>query len=207
MTRFGILLFDGAEELDVFGPFEVLGAAQNLGAPLEVQLGTLGPASEISLAFGTRLASPAVLAPRTGDWIVVPGGGWLSGAPQGARAEVQRGEIPKRLAAWRAAGVRFASVCTGAMLVAAAGISVDRVATTHHAALADLEATGILAVKSRVVDDGDLVSCGGVSSGIDLGLWLVERCAGVEMQRRVRDYLEYPGELQVHFGPNASPRT
>lgn len=207
MTQFGILIFDGAEELDVFGPFEVLSAARQLGAPFVVDVGTWRPREQVTLAFGTPLMAPKVLAPGPGDWVIVPGGGWLSGAAEGARAEYQRGELPKQLAAWRSAGVRIASVCTGAMLVAAAGISVDRVATTHHAALADLEATGTLAVKSRVVDDGDLVSAGGVSSGIDLGLWLVERCVGGEMQRRVRDYLEYPGELQVHFGPNAGPRT
>jgi len=201
--RIGILLFDGAEELDVFGPYEALSAARRLGAGFEVGLGTMTPRERVTLAFGTRLDLPDSLEPRAGDWLIVPGGGWLDGAGPGARAEFQKGEIPKKLAEWRGRGVCMASVCTGALLLAAAGISVDRVATTHHGAEADLRATGTLVVKARGVDDGDLITAGGVSSGIDLGLWLVERLAGPELARRVREYLEYPFPAGIHFGPQA----
>lgn len=201
--RIGILLFEGAEELDVFGPFEALSAAHRLGAGFEVQLGTVVPTEGVTLVFGTRLESPALLEPREGDWVIVPGGGWLAGAGPGARAEFQKGELPRQLTEWYRQGVLMASVCTGAMLLAKAGISVDRVATTHHGAEADLRATGTLVVKARVVDDGDLITAGGVSSGIDLGLWLTERLAGSELSQRVREYLEYPHVSEVHFGPRA----
>ncbi|MCC6272241.1 MAG: DJ-1/PfpI family protein [Deltaproteobacteria bacterium] len=201
--RIGILLFDGAEELDVFGPYEALSAARRLGAGFEVGLGTVVPRERVTLVFGTRLESPDLLEPRAGDWIVVPGGGWLDGAGPGARAEFQKGDLPKKLAEWHGRGVCMASVCTGALLLAAAGISVNRVAATHHGAEADLRATGTLVVTARVVDDGDLVTAGGVSSGIDLGLWLVERLAGSELARGVREYLEYPFPAEIHFGPQA----
>ena len=201
--RIGVLLFDGAEELDVFGPYEVLSAARRLGAGFEVQLGTAAPRERVTQIFGTRLESPAPIEPRAGDWVIVPGGGWLSNGGSGVRAEFQKGELPRQLAEWRRRGVGMASVCTGAMLLAAAGISLDRVATTHHGAREDLRATGTLVVEARVVDDGDLVTAGGVSSGIDLGLWLVERLAGPELARRVREYLEYPFPAEVHFGPQA----
>ena len=69
----------------------------------------------------------------------------------------------------------IAGVCTGTMLLAHAGLVEGRRAVTHHLALGDLRATGALVVDDRVVDDGDLVTCGGVTSGIDLALWLVER--------------------------------
>jgi transcriptional regulator GlxA family with amidase domain len=85
----------------------------------------------------------------------------------------------------------IASVCTGAMALAAAGLLEGRRATTHHAALEDLRRSGADVVDARVVDDGDIVSCGGVTSGIDLALWLVERFAGDEVADRVARDIEH----------------
>ncbi len=78
------------------------------------------------------------------------------------------------------------------MLLAAAGLVEGRHAITHHGALADLEAAGAHVVRARVVDDGDLVTAGGVTSGLDLALHLVERLFGsdaalaAEREPRVR---------------------
>lgn len=205
MERFHILLFDGCEELDVFGPWDTLQSARSLGAPFEVTMGTAGPAKEISMAFGSRLSPGETLAPRAGDWVIVPGGGWNARASSGAWGEVQRGELPKVLASWYTAGVRMASVCTGALLLAAAGIMKGRCGATHHGARGDLAAMGVDVVLSRVVDDGDLLSAGGVSSGIDLGLHLVERLAGASLRESVRERLEYVPTGEVHFGPKGKP--
>src|SRR5207245_2519987 len=72
----------------------------------------------------------------------------------------------------------LAGVCTGVMLLARAGVIGARPATTHHGAKAELEAAGVKVVDERVVDAGGLVTAGGVTSGIDLALRLVERVAG-----------------------------
>ncbi|MCE9624030.1 MAG: DJ-1/PfpI family protein [Deltaproteobacteria bacterium] len=205
MERFHILLFDGCEELDVFGPWDTLQSARSLGAPFEVSMGTAGPAKEIRMAFGARLSGVETLAPRAGDWVIVPGGGWNVRAASGAWGEVQRGELPKILAAWHATGVFMASVCTGALLLGAAGITKGRCAATHHGAREDLAAMGVSVVSSRVVDDGDLLSAGGVTSGIDLGLYLVERLVGASLRESVRERLEYVPTGEVHFGPKGKP--
>src|ERR1035437_7875178 len=85
----------------------------------------------------------------------------------------------------------MASVCTGALLLAHAGVVGARRATTHHAARADLAASGAEVMEDRVVDDGDLVTSGGVTSGLDPALWLVERFAGRDLADTVARRMEY----------------
>jgi len=73
---------------------------------------------------------------------VVPGGGWNDRAPRGAWAEAERGELPAAIAAAHRAGAQVATVCTGAMLATAAGLTQGRPAITHHSAVDDLRASG-----------------------------------------------------------------
>jgi transcriptional regulator GlxA family with amidase domain len=112
---------------------------------------------------------------------VVPGGGWTLRPPKGAWAEVQRGVLPPVIAQRHAAGARIASVCTGAFLLAAGGLLDGRPAITHWNDVDDLEAMGVRVIRdARVVDDGDIVTAGGVTSGLDLALWIAEQEKGRE---------------------------
>ena len=77
------------------------------------------------------------------------------------------------------------------MLWAHAGLISGRRATTHHNAVAELAAFGVEVVNQRVVDDGDLVTCGGITSGIDMALWLVERELDAELAAAIATELEY----------------
>jgi transcriptional regulator GlxA family with amidase domain len=77
------------------------------------------------------------------------------------------------------------------MLLAAAGLTQGRHATTHHVAREALRATGAVLVDARVVDDGDLITTGGITSGLDLALWLVEREAGAALALELERHLEY----------------
>ena len=128
--------------------------------------------------------------------VIVPGGGYFHGS--GIRTELELRELPRLVAAAHARGAIVGSVCTGAMLLAATGITAGRRMTTHHLAIDDLRASGAEVVESRFVDDGDIVSAGGVTSGLDLALHLVERFAGAGDRRagrardRVRARLDRP---------------
>jgi transcriptional regulator GlxA family with amidase domain len=133
-----------------------------------------------------------VLEPGRAEIVVVPGGGWSTRAEAGAWAEVRRGDLLEVIRAAAASARIVAGVCTGTMLLAHAGLVGARRASTHRSALADLSATGATVVPERVVDDGDLVTSGGVSSGIDMALWLVERECGAELAERVNEHMEYP---------------
>src|SRR5262249_37090284 len=111
--------------------------------------------------------------------------------PRGARVEAERGALPAALARLHAAGTILAGVCTGAMLIAAARLLIGRHATTHHLALDELHAAGATIIHARAVDDGDLLTSGGVTSGMDLALWLVERFAGPQLAIQIEGHLEY----------------
>jgi transcriptional regulator GlxA family with amidase domain len=160
-----ILLFDGFDDLDVFGPYEVL---RNAG--WDVRQVTAEPAETVTSAHGTAVVPHGVLGAP--ELLIVPGGGWndRSGGP-GACAEARRGVIPAKL---RQHQGRLASVCTGAMLLAEAGLLTGRRAVTHHSAMDDLRAAGAIVVAgARFIDDGDIVTSAGVTSGIDMALHLV----------------------------------
>jgi transcriptional regulator GlxA family with amidase domain len=175
-----ILLFDGFDELDGVGPWGVLARAAAEREDADVARVTLDGRSPVRAALGLEVVPQRPLSERV-DVLVVPGGGWADRAPRGAWAEAARGEVPRAIAARHAAGTTVASVCTGALLLAAAGLLDGRPATTHHRSLDDLRASGARVVRERVVDDGDVVTAGGVTSGLDLALHLVERLFGGEL--------------------------
>ena len=196
-----ILAFDGFDELDVVAPFEVLRMAATRKPDWHVEIAALDAPREIIANHGLRLHVAARLGPAAGpgrpDVVIVPGGGWISRKPTGARAEIERGSLPSALASLHAAGTLVTSVCTGAMLLTAAGLLKDRPAVTHHDALEDLRAAGVQVIPARVVDAGDIVTAGGITSGLDLALHLVERFADPALARELEHTLEYEGREEA----------
>jgi transcriptional regulator GlxA family with amidase domain len=187
-----ILIYHGFDELDAIGPFEVLGAAG-----FDVALVTADDDTAVVTAHGASILAKRRLSVRC-DLLVVPGGSWAARKPQGAWAEAQRGVLPRAIAERHAAGVQIASVCTGAMLLATAGLLEGRPATTHHAALDDLEAAGANVLRdARVVDDGDIITSAGVTAGIDMALWLVEREKGPEAAEAGERRIEHRRDRSV----------
>jgi transcriptional regulator GlxA family with amidase domain len=193
-----ILLFEGFDELDAFGPWEVLSGVAGASEDVTAALVTLEGVAEVRGSHGAQVRPHGALSERP-DLVVVPGGGWMDGNEAGVRAEVERGDIPAALAARHAAGTTVASVCTGAMLVAAAGLLEGRPATTNPGAYDDLRAAGADVREVRVVDDGDVVTAGAPVCGIDLALHLIGREAGPKVQARVARELAYdpPGGVVV----------
>jgi transcriptional regulator GlxA family with amidase domain len=185
-----ILLYDGFDELDGLGPYEVLRNATAFGADIQVELVGARGAGTITASHGARIVVDRGPSDAC-DLVIVPGGGWHARDKPGAWAEAQRGAVPATLAAMHERGTKVASVCTGAMLLAAAGLTTGRPATTHHGAIDDLRDSGAEIVDARVVDDGDILTAGGVTSGLDLALWVVEQAAGPEVAERVAQEIEY----------------
>jgi transcriptional regulator GlxA family with amidase domain len=185
-----LVVYDGVDELDVVGPLEVLRRAGQIGAGFEVRLVVREPAKKVTGAVGLKFRPDAVFD-GTAEIVVVPGGGWAARAKRGAWREAQQGDLVRLLAGAAGEGVIMAGVCTGTMLLAHAGVVGSRRASTHHSARADLAALGATVLNDRVVDDGDLVTSGGVTSGIDLGCWLVERFASRDLADAIADALEY----------------
>lgn len=186
-----ILVFEGFDELDAIGPYEVFETAGDLGAAIEASLVTLESTELVEASHGLRVEPDGVLSEVDPDLLVVPGGGWSTPDSAGVRREYERGDIATAVAASHESGTRIASVCTGAMLLASAGILDGRPATTHRTALEDLRATGADVRETRITDDGAVLTAGGVTSGLDLALHVVEREFGPDVAGDVARELEY----------------
>ncbi|MEU3902706.1 DJ-1/PfpI family protein [Streptomyces goshikiensis] len=188
-----IVLFDGFDPLDVIAPYEVLSAG-SMAAPgqLSVELVSAeGPREVPSGAGLLTLRATGRLDPRRAGLVLVPG----AVGPLGAGGE---DTVPALLArslstglpallkeALERPGTIVATVCGGSLVPAMAGLIEGRHVTTNHLGLDALAATGAVAVDARIVDDGDLVSGAGVTSGLDLGLHLLERELGPRIAHAV----------------------
>jgi transcriptional regulator GlxA family with amidase domain len=191
--RTELLVFDGFDEIDVFGPFEVLATAG-----LDVELVTLQPGPVRSMR-GVQLHIPTPLGRP--DAVIVPGGGWLDRATEGAWAQAERGVLTSRLAELAGTTRWMSSVCTGGMLLAAAGLLTDRYATTNRDAYEELRPQAREVLDERVVEDGNILTSGGLTSGFDLALWITECELGTAAADRVSRTMEYPRQGRVWHGP------
>jgi len=186
--RVGIFVFDDAEELDVVGPYEVLAWwARHTDLRPEVVTFSADGAG-VRLAKGLRLV-PDCSADDVGPLhvLVYPGGRGTRGLA------ADRGHLDW-VRATRARTPLMTSVCTGALVYAAAGLLAGRPATTHWSAFAELAGfdPSVLAdTEARFVDDGDVITSAGVSAGIDMALHLVARLDSVEEARAVRRGIQY----------------
>ena len=196
-----IVLFDGFDPLDVIAPFEVLAAgSEAVGGELAVELVSAeGPRPVVSGTRGMELNATAPLDPAKPGYVIVPG---ASGPIDGDPDEVdtipvllarfgQTEAVPLIRHAMANPDITVATVCGGSLALAMAGLIEGRNAVTHVLGLDVLEATGVNVLRARVVDDGDLVTAGGVTSGLDLALHLLERSYGPRVAIAVEELFEY----------------
>ncbi len=186
--RIGILIFDGAEELDFVGPYEVFTMAAALKAGSSEVLLIAERDLAIVCAKGMRVLPHATTADCGRlDVILVPGG-------QGTRREVDNAPLLAWIADQAKTAAWTTSVCTGAMLLTAAGPARGRRVTTHWAFIEALRARGEAAEvleHYRYVQDGNIVTSAGVSAGIDMALWLVGQLHDIPFARHVQRRMEY----------------
>ncbi|WP_199921885.1 DJ-1/PfpI family protein [Kitasatospora aureofaciens] len=201
-----IVLFDGFDPLDAIAPFEVLhaGATASGGAVSVELVSAEGPREVVSGTGGLSLRATGPLDPRRPGVVLVPGASGRLGDPDddtdpeddGGQGDTVAVRLARALdtelrsllgAAMEDTRITVATVCGGALVLAMAGLLQDRHATTHHLGLDLLDATGVHAVRARVVDDGDLVTAAGVTSGLDLGLYLLEREVGPRIAHAVEE--------------------
>ncbi len=182
MTQIAIVTYPGFTALDMIGPYEVL---RNLpGADVRFVWHEAGPITADSgvLVIGATHSLAETPSP---DVILVPGG---PSTPVHARDEALLEWLRRahRTASWTT------SVCSGSVILAAAGLLKDRRATSHWIALAALKAFGTTPVgDERIVREGDIVTCAGVSAGIDLALWLAGQIGGEGRAKAIQLAIEY----------------
>jgi cyclohexyl-isocyanide hydratase len=191
--QIGSLLFEGLDQIDLTGPFEVLSRIPN--STYRIYGKTAEPMRDLK---GLRLTPDAALwdAPQL-DVLHVPGG-------FGQEALMEDAEV----LAWirrQAAGARSVfSVCTGALVCGAAGLLKGRRATTHWASFHLLPYFGAIPVNERVVVDGNWVFAAGVTAGIDGALRLAANLRGDDVARTIQLYMEYAPEPPFDSGTPAT---
>lgn len=183
MKTIGILVFDDVEELDFVGPLEVFGMASR---DLEIKVVIVAETeNEVRCHYGLRVRPNCTLAQCPSlDLLVVPGG---PGARDHARMNPAILEFVRKQQGF------IASVCTGALVLAAAGVLRDENATTHHNRFDMLrEYEGVTVQESvRMVIGERVATSAGISAGIDLSLALLAKFWGEQVAERVADNMEW----------------
>jgi transcriptional regulator GlxA family with amidase domain len=179
--KIAILIFERLTALDAIGPYEVLSRLP--GAELSfvakesgvkrTDTGALGVSADLSLA---ELTDPDVL--------LVPGG-------EGNRPLMSDEEVLDWVRGADGTSTWTTSVCTGSLVLGAAGLLDGKRATTHWAYLDRLAELGATPVSERVVEDGKLITAAGVSAGIDMALTLASRIAGEDVAKAIQLGIEY----------------
>ena len=192
-TRIAIAIWDGVEELDFAGPYEVLTAWGHF-SDRSVTVSTVADTREpVRCAHGLRVLPDLEWSDVDGlDVLLFPGGN--------ASAQLENDDLLQRVRRLAEAGTLMTSVCTGAFVLAKAGLLDGRPATTHWGALdalADLGNGIQVQPEARFVDDGDVVTAAGVSAGIDMALHLVARLDSVDRAREVKRYIQYEPDPPV----------
>jgi putative intracellular protease/amidase len=194
--QIAILLFDRFAALDAVGPYQVLSGLP--GADVVFAAEQAGPVTDDRGVLS--LSAPATLAdvPRP-DLLVMPGG-------PGQSDQMKDGPLHEWLRAADQASTWTTSVCTGSLILAAAGLLAGRRATSHWLALDELGRLGAIPVSERVVFDGKYVTAAGVSAGLDMGLTLAGRIAGDEMAQAIQLGIEYDPQPPYDAGsPDRAP--
>jgi len=189
VRQIGILLFPDVEELDAIGPWEVLSYwtrtfPEDAWATFCFSADGKAVTCAKGLTVGSHYAADDMPAP---DVLLHPGG-------RGTRALLKDGAHLDWVRGRRGAVPLMTSVCTGSLVLAAAGLLTGRPATTHWGALdrlKELDPTIDVRADERFVDDGDTITAAGVSAGIDMALHLVARLSSPERARQVRRGIEY----------------
>ncbi|WP_189919391.1 DJ-1/PfpI family protein [Kitasatospora xanthocidica] len=196
-----VVLYEGVQSLDVTGPVEVFtGAGNASGRPGAYRVVTASPGGR-----PVRCTSGLRLLPDTGldavgpvDTLLVPGG-------PGTRARLSDGPVLEWLRAVDATTAWTTSVCSGSLVLAAAGLLAGRRATSHWACLEELGKLGAEPTGTeRVVVDGKYATAAGVSAGIDLALSLAGRLAGDPVAQSIQLLIEYDPRPPYSAGSTAS---
>lgn len=208
-----VVLFDGFDPLDAVAPYEVMTAGRTfLDGAVDVEfVSAEGPRQVDSGTPGITLTATRTLDPTAPGYVLIPG---ASGPVDGDPDTIDT--IPVLLSRFAASAaapligrcldnpdVTVATVCGGSLALAMAGLLDGRTATTHVLGVDLLDAIGVHTVRARVVDDGDVITAGGVTSGLDLGLYLLERDFGPRIAHAVEELFEYErrGTTWKNIGP------
>lgn len=185
MLTIGILIFHQVEELDFVGPFEVLSYVNKIQPDSTKVLLVAETIDPIRAFNGMRILPDVTLetCPPL-DIVIIPGG-------KGRMAAMKNSTIKEFIQRQLKTAKYAASVCTGAFILAEAGLLAGKKATTYHTAFDELASYSVQVISAKVVQDGNIITSGGVSSGLELGFYLLKNLFSSSIAQEVADKIEY----------------
>lgn len=191
MLTVGILIFPDVEELDFVGPFEVLSYVNKIRPDSTRVLLVAETLDTVRAYNGMRILPDTALAACPDlDILVVPGG-------KGRLAAMKNSALIQFIQNQAAQARYIASVCTGAFLLAEAGLLTGKQATTYHECFDELAAYNVTVLPEKVVPQEGIITAGGVSSGIELGFYLLRELFGVEIAQKAARKIEYDVDVSA----------
>ncbi len=194
LRNVAILLFDDVEVLDFAGPFEVFSVASELNEYKPFRVMTVAPEKRVVVAKNGLSLNPehALNSNPTAEIVVIPGG-------IGSKQAMQDERVIQWVQKMAVEAEYVLSVCTGARILAKAGLLNGLPATTHHEALENVRELAPQVEwradgdwrETRFVDTGKIITAGGISAGIDMSLYLVGKLLGRDKARATAEYMEY----------------
>ena len=184
-----ILLFDDVEVLDFAGPFEVFAVTDELSEHQRLNVYTVARENRPVIARNGLSINPdyAIADAPEPQIIIIPGG-------DGTRPVLGQDDIISWIAQAAVTSDKVLSVCSGALLLAKAGLLKGLKATTHHQVFDTLESLApetVIVKDQRFVDNGKIITSAGISAGIDMSLYVIEQLFGSEVADATADYMEY----------------
>jgi cyclohexyl-isocyanide hydratase len=191
MLTVGVLIFPDVEELDFVGPFEVLSYVNKIRPDSTRVLLVAETLDTVRAYNGMRILPDTALATCPAlDILVAPGGK--------GRLAAMKNSVLIQFIQNQAAQARYtASVCTGAFLLAEAGLLTDKQATTYHECFDELATYNVTVLSKKVVRQDGIITAGGVSSGIELGFYLLRELFGVEIAQKAARKIEYDVDVSA----------
>lgn len=191
MRHVAIMIFDDIEVLDFAGPYEVFNVTGELNRPSPLNVFTVAESNSPVRTRGQLSVNPnySIQNMPKADILLIPGGA-------GCRALLNKPHILEWVQEQAKQVEYLLSVCTGSLVLAKAGLLNGLEVTTHHDNLDDLEAlvdeTATVIRDKRYVDTGKIVMSGGVSAGIDMSLYMIQKLFGNEVLAKTLTEMEYP---------------
>jgi len=184
--KVAFVIYNNMTALDFVGVYDPVIRLQTMGFFHDLTWEICANTEVVSDSAGLRFRPTQVKPPlQVFDLVIVPGG---------ITALVYQLTRDREFIGWlktAASCPLVASVCTGSLLLGAAGFLKDKAATTHPNAFKELKEFCVNVVDRRVVDEGDVITARGVTASIDLGLYMCERFAGHEIKEKIRQQMDY----------------
>jgi transcriptional regulator GlxA family with amidase domain len=183
--KVAFVIFNGLTTLDFIGIYDPLTRLKTMGFMPDLEWDVCAYTDIVKDDRGLILVPTAIQEPlQSHDMLVVPGG-------FGTRTLIHDKKFVEWIKTAESCKLKV-SVCTGALLLGAAGFLKGKRATTHPSALQELKPFCQTVLENRIVDEGTIITSGGVSAGIDAGLYVVERLAGLDARLKIAKQMDYP---------------